>query len=108
MALLEIPVIKSEDAYEFSLSIESVLYFFSFNYNLRRKRWLMDISNADKEPILYGVSMLTDVDIMNRFKSEDLPPGIFLVFDLSGISKNPEELDFGESVILLYEESEAE
>lgn len=105
MAIVKLPVSTILDSYNFTISLESVIYNFEFKYNARRKRWLMDIYDSERNPILLGTAMLTNVDIASRFKSESLPPGVFMVFDLSGLNKNPEQFDLGDNVILLYQES---
>lgn len=108
MAILQIPVANNLDAYSFSVILEQITYFFEFKYNGRRKRWLMDIYDQDKVPLIYGMPMLTNVDVLGQYSQEELPPGNFLVFDLSGLNKNPEQFDLGDTVLLLYEESESE
>lgn len=106
MAILEIPVRNDLAAYEFRIVLESVTYFLRFSYNSRRSRWLMDIQNQDKEDVLVGIALLTDVDIRGLYKQEAIPPGLFLVFDTEGLQYNPEQFDLGNRVSLLYEESE--
>ena len=106
MAIIEIPVRNDLPSYEFRVELENVTYFFQFKYNFRKSRWNVDILNQDKEDVLSGIPMLTDVDLRSHFKQENLPPGRFLVFDFEGKQKNPEQFDLSDRVLFLYEESE--
>lgn len=106
MAIIELQVRNDLPAYTFSSVLNSVTYFFKFNYNSRRSRWLMDIQNQDKEDLLVGVALLADVDMFSQFKNDKLPQGLFLVFDTEGKQFNPEQFDLGDRVKLLYQETE--
>lgn len=108
MAVLEMPVVNNLDSYTFSVTLESVLYTFELKYNKRRDRWLADIYDQQLTPLSMGVPMLTNVDVMHQFVSNELPTGVFLVFDLSGQNNNPGQFDLGDNVLLLYEESTTE
>ena len=50
-----------------------------------------------------GIPLLVNTDLWTLFDSnEDLPIGLFLVFDTEGLQLNPGEFDLGDRVRLMY------
>ena len=105
MAYLIIPVRTDLPAYEFSLSLEGVNYFFSFEWNERGQFWTMDILDQDQNYLVAGVRMVNGVDLLSRFKNTKLPLGILSIFDTSSKGRDPSFFNFGTEVILFYRES---
>lgn len=105
MAVLELPVRADLPAYTFKQELEGGVFTFEFRYNERFVAWIMDISDEQGVPIILGTPVLTDVDILSRFISEELPLGQFICIDESGAQRNPDRDNFGGEVKLLYLES---
>lgn len=101
--MLEIPVRNDLPAYEFTILIENRVYAFSFRYNFRMKRWIMDIKTSDGEPLVMGILILVEQSLLGRFKNEELPEGMLIALNLGREHVNPEREDFGENVKLLYQ-----
>ena len=106
MSILQIPLKPNLEAYEISTVLELVTYILSFSFNRRQDIWYMDILNQDRDPILSGIPMYTQTDLTAQYVGEDMPPGIFLIFDTEGTDNNPVQDEFGNRFLLLYEESE--
>lgn len=105
MAYLIVPVRTDIPAYDFSLALEGVNYYFSFEWNERGQFWTMDILDQDQEYIVAGVQMVTDIDLVGRFKDTRMPKGTLILTDTSGKSRNPSYYNFGTEIILSYRES---
>ena len=105
MAILTIPVRTDLPAYEFSLSLEGATYYFSFEWNERGEFWTMDILDQNQEYIIAGIRMVSNIDLLGRFKDVRLPKGIFLLLDTSGKNRDPSFDNFGTEVLLTYIES---
>lgn len=105
MAFLLIPVRTDLPSYEFSLTLETVNYFFSFEWNERGQFWIMDILDQDENYLVAGVRMVTGIDLLSRFKNTSLPPGIFILDDSSGKGRDPSFFNFGTEIIFFYIES---
>ncbi len=106
MANLVMPIRNDLAAYTFQIDLEGTIYTFTFRYNERMDRWLMDIADANEETIITGIVVLTEWLLIDRFKDDRLPPGNFLAIDESGEQKYPGREDFGQDVKLFYVESE--
>ena len=106
MATLVIPVRNDLPAYEFRIDLESVTYTMRFRYNLRMQRWIMDLADGDGEDIIAGIPILINLDLLRQYSRSNLPPGTLFCVDYSGEEQNPDRERFGDSALLLYEESE--
>lgn len=105
MAYLKIPTRSDLPAYEFSLQLEGVTYFFSFEWNERGQYWSMDILDQDQNHLVAGVRMSVNINLLGRFKDTRLPAGIFILLDSSGKNLDPAVDNFGTVVELFYRES---
>lgn len=105
MAFLKIPVRTDIPAYDFSLTLEGVVYFFNFEWNERGQFWSMDILDQDQNHLVAGVRMTVNVDLLGRFKNAKLPKGVFVLLDSSGKNQDPKVDNFGTIVELFYAES---
>lgn len=105
MSYVKIPVRTDLPAYDFSLTLEGSIFYFSFEWNERGQFWVMDILDQDQSYIVAGVRMVSDVDLLSRFKDTRLPKGTFLITDTSGKSRDPSFDTFGTEVLLFYRES---
>ena len=105
MAIVEIPVRSDLPAYQFGIDLDGVNFKFSFRFNTRMGRWLWDILDTEENPILMGVPLLVNLDLIGRYKIEELPLGSFICINETGTSNNPGRYDLGNNVKLLYEEA---
>lgn len=105
MAYQILPVRTDIPAYDFSLTLEGIIYYFSFEWNERGQFWTMDILDQDQSYIAAGIRMVVDVDLIGRFKDSRVPKGTFILTDTSGKSRDPSYYNFGTEIILSYRES---
>lgn len=105
MALLELPIDDVLPAYTFQIDLEENLYLFTFRFNLRMNRWVMDIADEDEVVIIQGIKLLINQNLLRHYVMDNLPPGIFLLVDESGNDAQPDRFNFGNDVKLLYQES---
>jgi len=105
MATVEIPLTADVEHYEFSIELEAVLFFLEIRFNKRMNIWSMDLLDADKIPLLVGLLLLKDTDLIGRFSDERLPPGTLTFFDTLESSDPIEKEELGDRLKLLYEET---
>ena len=105
MADLVIPTRFDLPSYEYQLELEGTLYTFTFNYNRRLDRWFMNIGDEVNNPIVSGIKIIVNYDLLDRYKNSKLPPGQFIAIDESGENKTPGREDLGNDVKLFYIES---
>jgi hypothetical protein len=104
MAYQEIPVRSDIPAYDMSVTLDGVLYYLSFEWNERGQFWTMDIYDQDQVALVLGTRMITNVDLLGKYKIAGLPKGIFLITDTSGKNLDASVDNFGIIVKLFYRE----
>lgn len=107
MSQLELPVRSDFKKYEHTLELEGTTYSFSYTFNRRSNRWSMSILDINGAVVLGGVPILVDIDLTSQYIQENLPPGGFVPINETGTGKNPEIIDLGNDVKMIYVESEA-
>lgn len=68
----------------------------------------MDIADEENDPIVTGIVLLVDFDLLRQYADDRLPPGSFFLIDESGQGKDPNRTNFAIDVKLYYIESTTE
>lgn len=105
MAYQKIPVRTDLPSYIFSITLEAVVYYFSFEWNDRGGFWTMDIFDQDQVQIVAGIRMVVNINLLGRFNNPKLPAGTLYILDTSGKNNDPAVDNFGSVVLLFYRES---
>jgi len=105
MATLVLPVTYDIAAYQFQIELEGTLYFFSFRYNSRMDRWVMNIADENEEILLAGLVLITNYNLLHGFKNDKLPPGKIFMYDETGEQKTSGRDEIGNTIKLFYVES---
>jgi len=105
MSIIQIPIDNINASFKLRTDIEEVTYVLEFNYNSRLERWHINIMDADEEPILMGVPLGINFNILQRFRMTTLPPGLMMLFDAEEQNSEATRASFGDTSLLLYEEA---
>lgn len=104
--IIRIPVDPNQTHFEFRTTLEEVDFVFSFRWNNRMSRWIMDIKDAEESPLILGQPLNVNVDYLARFKVDGLPDGQILFVDATGSEGEAGVEDLGDSHFLGYITSE--
>lgn len=105
MATVEIPLDSSLVAQKFRVDLDGITFTFDFDFNERSQRWRMNISDDVESPLLTGVPVLPDVDLLRYHQhNPNIPQGNFAAFNLDSPGVPPVNGELGSEVILIYEE----
>lgn len=83
-------------------TLAGALYTKRYRFNPRMNRWIMDIYDAQGNPILLGIPLLVSANLTGRFRMEELPPGGFFCTDDTNQDTQPTRLSFGKDHSLWY------
>lgn len=107
MAIKNIPVNFNSPDFNFQIDLDGTVYGFRFILNERTGRYSMTISTEAGEPIVAGLALTTNWKILSRFKDTRLPKGRLFTVDMTGGNNEPNQDNFGDTVLLCYDEATA-
>jgi len=87
--LIQLPMAQNLPSFSFTSTLSGVAYTFNANYNTRADRWMLDILDVTLTPILMGIPLLIDRDLLAQYPTLPLPPGGLFVVDESGKQAQP-------------------
>lgn len=101
--IFEIPVSKENAAFSIRTELDGVVFILRFAWNDRRERWVLSVFDANQSPIVVGVVMNINSDLLGRFKDQELPEGMLMLYDTSEKDIECGRDDFGNRAKLLYQ-----
>lgn len=108
MATIKLPVRVAPLAYSMRVEMDSLLYDLTFRFNARDDHWFMDLA-FDDLPVVQGMKVVHSSDLLSQFAEFQvdgrLPPGQFIVLDVTGAGRDPDKTTFGDDVVMLYTEA---
>jgi len=102
MTLYKIPTDPKETNYQFSIVLGGVVFFFDIMYNVRNSRYSLSILDSDKNHIVSGIPILTNIPLTETFKYLDIPEGRLLPISVD--NENAELNELGDKVELYYDD----
>lgn len=106
MAQSVIPLDSLNSQYSLDVALSGTSYRLSFFWNVRGAFWTMDVTDLSDLPILMGVKLVADWDLLSNFANPLLPTGRLLCVDTSGAGTDPTDSDLGSRVILVYDDGQ--
>lgn len=101
--LVRIPVGNDVPWYFFRIGLSGAQYKLTFRYNVRMTRWIMDIADAEGNPVQLGAPMLLSRDLTGRFIGTlAVPVGTFSVTDDTNQGVEATRYSFGVDHSLYY------
>lgn len=101
MALL-LPADPAPETYRFAVTLDGVLFQLRWRWNTRAACWLVDVFDADEEPVIYGRRVSLDVDVLRQVHHLEAPFGALIAYDTTTRQTPPGRADLGDRVIALY------
>lgn len=86
----------------FRVSLGDTQYGLRWLWNGREGVWTLSVSDADGEPILSGVRVVLDVDLLAYTADARAPQGYLIVSDPSGGTTEPGLDELGNRVQVLF------
>lgn len=102
MATFEIPITLSEPSFKIRTILEDVQLFLRFDWNGRDIRWNLSIYDTSENPLVVGLPMNVNTELVERFEIDGLPPGLLMLYDTSGKNLEAGRDDLGDRCKLVY------
>jgi len=94
MAAYEIPTNSENPSWSEIITLEGSNYIFSFTWNARDKSWVLDIQLTDDLPVIMGIKLVANYELLGTYAQNKQPPGSLFLYDTAGKREdcNREEL----------------
>lgn len=103
--IFEVPITQDDASFKIRTILEGFELVLKIDWNTRIERWHVSIYNAAEEPLVTGLPMHINTELIERFEIVGLPPGRLMLFDTSGRITEAGRDDLGDRCKLLYESS---
>ena len=87
-----------------TVALDGVVYRLTFTWNTRRLAWDMSFALQDGTPLVQGIKLLPQKDLLGRHKDIRLPRGRLYAIDVVETDNaiRPEKSELGTKLQLLY------
>lgn len=89
MSILVVPLTQDLPWYTFTTSLDGISYTLEVQYNVRSERWYMSIADAIGTPVVSGIPLLINRDLLAPYRTYDVPAGGMVVIDNTGADAEP-------------------
>jgi hypothetical protein len=97
-----IPIDARSSAQEFEAVLAGNVYRFGFRWNWREGFWHMDIATRNRVPLLAGIKIVLNYELIGRFTDERLPPGFMVALDTTRRLERIGRFQLGSEVPLVF------
>lgn len=87
------------------VDLEGVVYNLRFRWAERTEEWHLDLRDAEGDPILLGIKLVTLYPLLRNYRHLVVPPGELFFVDNKDESARPTLDGMGERFKLIYIES---
>lgn len=89
MAVRRIRLDQNLPAYSFTTVLDNVSYLIEAAYNTRRDRWTLGIYDSGGTPLLVGIPLCIDRDLIAPYRTLSIPQGTLVCFDDTDAGTQP-------------------
>lgn len=100
--LIEIPIQKSIPSLKQRMILDDVEVVMRFDWNSRNETWHISFYDSVENPLLVGIPLFVNYDIIGRFIIDGMPPGQILCYDTSGQNMEAGLDDLGDRCKVYY------
>lgn len=105
MAIKTLPIRAGVPAFRFRTDLDDTTFEFVFTFNGRLEVWTMDILDENGNELIRGIPIHVRQLLLKNYQHNlELPQGRLAAINLVDANVNPTFENFGEDVLLLYEE----
>jgi len=99
-----LPISNINMNYDFSITLDDVIYTLEFRYNYRAQIWILNIYDEDENPIYLGLPIQVKLSVTRQVIAYDVPEKVLLV--INNLFDNIEATrdTFSQDVLLMYGE----
>ena len=105
MAFFVIPIPATIIPFDQQVELDSTLFTLQFRYSRRTGFWSLTLIRSGAV-ILANVKVVNSLDLLAQYRHlEELPLGTIIVSDQNLAFADPNDTNFGESVLFMYQDA---
>jgi hypothetical protein len=97
-----IPLRNDVFLYNFKISLSGILYTFTLRFNGRMNRWILNIDDVAGNPLLHGIVLLVNRNLLSQYPTLNLMDGLLAAVDSTNKFVEPTQFSFGNNNYLAY------
>jgi hypothetical protein len=106
MAIFDLPIRNDVTNYDFSVELDGRVYTLRYYLNSRDGFWYQDIRTEDGTALFLGRRIAVDTPLTQRLRNKLLPPGDFVLVDLTSQDSEATQDTFSIDHLLTYLDGE--
>lgn len=101
--VFEIPLVKSTARFKIRTVLDGIELVLKIDWNDRAQRFQLSIFDANESPLVEGLCLNVDTEILRKYTIDGLPTGKLFLYDTSGTHSECGLDDLGERCKLTYQ-----
>ena len=100
--IYSIPINSNSPSYKMRTTLGNDEYVFKIDWNERLSRWMFSLYDAQDNPLVVGLYLRVNFDLLSRFKINGMPSGMLMLYDASGSGEECGRNELGTRCKLLF------
>jgi hypothetical protein len=96
---------KTPSKWQMQIEIDGIIYIFKFVWNAINEYWSMSIYDGSETPLILGVKVVNNYDLLRQIVSAGLPSGNLICQSVIGEWGKIQRYDMGQKTELFYYEA---
>lgn len=84
------------------IELEGITYTLRFKWNAMNQFWSMDVLNGNDDPIVFGVKIVTNWNLLEQYSMDDKPKGDIVCQNIVGGMQKIDRDDMSTIAQLIY------
>ena len=99
---MQIIPFKEPSFWREQLTLDDEIFVFYFKWNALNAFWVMDIYNRDEEPIIVGIKIVPNYDLLAAYNTNAQPKGNIICQNIVGTFDEIGRFDMSQKFELVY------
>jgi len=102
MAALELAIETEFQRYQYSVTLDGVVFQLVWVWSERAQQWFVDLLDSDGNAIRSGLAVVTGFPLFSLLAESSRPLGEMVITQVSSPKREPAETDLGDSHAIVY------
>lgn len=99
---MELIPFKLPSQWRAAINLDNIAYNLNFRWNAMNEYWVMDIFTSEDVPIIFGVKLVANYNLLAQYSMDGKPPGDIVCQNIVGGWEAIRRYDMGQVDELVY------